>query len=84
MNDLFPATLAQAPVAPASAILSAAGLLLHSLERGLRVDGAMLRAALEAAFGAPDASDHWDWKAAYEACEVATVVVLRKFGRAIF
>ena len=35
MNDLSPATVAQAPVAPASAILVAASLLLQSLERGL-------------------------------------------------
>ena len=83
MNDLSPATLAQAPVASASAILAAAGLLLASLERGYRVDSAMLRTAMETAFGASDASGLWDWKAAYEACEVAIVLFLRKFGRAI-
>ena len=84
MNDLSPATLAQAPVASASAILAAAGLLLPALERGQYVDSAMLRTAMETAFGGPDASGLWDWKAAYEACEVATVLFLRKFGRAIF
>ena len=84
MNDLSPATLAQAPVAPASAVLTAARLLLPSLERGQRVDSATLRAVMEAAFGASDASGVWDWKAAYDACEVATVLFLRKYGRAIF
>ena len=84
MNDLSPATLAQAPVAPASAILAAAGLLLSLLERGQRVDAAMLRAAMETAFGASDASGLWAWKTAYEACEAATVLFLRKYGRAIF
>ena len=84
MNALSPATLAQAPVAPASAILVAAALLLPSLERGQRVDSATLRTIMETAFGAPDASGLWDWKTAYDACEVATVLFLRKYGRAIF
>ncbi len=84
MNDLSPAALAQAPVAPASAILAAAGLLLPVLERGQRVDAAMLRTAMETAFGASDASGLWDWKTAYEACESVTVLFLRKYGRAIF
>ncbi|MBL4929502.1 strawberry notch family protein [Fuscibacter oryzae] len=84
MNDLSPATLAQAPVASATAILAAAGLLLPSLERGKRVDAPMLRTAMESAFGASDASGLWDWKASYEACEVATALFLRKYGRAIF
>ena len=84
MNDLSPATLAQAPVAPASAILTAADTLLPLLERGQRVDSATLRSAMETAFGASDASGLWDWKAGYEACEAATVLFLRKYGRAIF
>ena len=84
MNDLSPTTLAQAPVAPAPAILVAADLLLPSLERGQRVDNATLRTAMESAFGASDASGLWDWKASYEACEAATVLFLRKYGRAIF
>ncbi len=84
MNDLSPATLAQAPVAPASAILGAAGLLLPLLEHGQRVDAAMLRTAMETAFGASDASGLWDWKSAYDASEAATVLFLRKYGRAIF
>lgn len=84
MNDLSPATLAQAPVAPASAILAAAGLLLPLLERGQRVDAAMLRAAMETAFGVSDASGLWDWKTAYDACEAATVLFLRKYGVAMF
>ncbi|MCY1128464.1 strawberry notch family protein [Frigidibacter sp. RF13] len=84
MNDLSPATLAQAPVAPASAILAAARLLLPSMERGQRADSALLRAAMDSAFGASDASGLWDWKTGYEACEAATVLFLRKYGRAIF
>ena len=68
---------------PASAIAEAAARLLPHLERGLRIDAAMLRAAMEAAFGASDAAGAWDWKSAYEACEAATVLFLRKFGPAM-
>jgi predicted RNA methylase len=82
MNDLSPATLAQAPVAPA--LLSAALMLLDPLERGQRIDANALRGIMETAFGGSDASGLWDWKAAYEACEAATVLFLRKFGPAIF
>ena len=39
---------------------------------------------MEVAFGASDATGVWDWKAAYEACEVATVLFLRKYGKALF
>jgi predicted RNA methylase len=68
---------------PASAIACAAGRLLPHLERGQRIDAGMLRAAMEAAFGASDAAGAWDWKSAYEACEAATVLFLRKFGPAM-
>jgi predicted RNA methylase len=69
---------------PAGAIFTAAGLLLPHLERGERVDAAALRAAMETAFGASDATGAWDWKTAYDACEAATVLFLRKYGRALF
>ncbi len=69
---------------PAGAIFTAAGLLLLHLERGERVDAAALRAAMETAFGASDATGAWDWKTAYDACEAATVLFLRKYGRALF
>ena len=70
--------------APAAAILAAAGQLLPHLERGERVDAAALRAAMETAFRASDATGAWDWKTAYDACEAATVLFLRKYGRALF
>ncbi len=67
----------------AAAIFAAASLLLPHLERGQRVNAATLRAAMESAFGASDATGAWDWKYAYEACEVATVLFLRKYGKTI-
>ncbi|HUC18139.1 MAG TPA: strawberry notch family protein, partial [Acetobacteraceae bacterium] len=91
MNDLSPIAADQAaPLSPvpypgtAGAVLAAAQQLLPHLERGQRVDAAILRAALEAAFGASDASGAWDWKTAYDACEAATVLFLRKYGKALF
>ncbi len=69
---------------PSSAILAAAQSLLPHLERGERIDAALLRRAMEGAFDASDASGLWDWKAAYEACEVATVLFLRKYGKMLF
>jgi predicted RNA methylase len=67
----------------ASAILAAAQLLLPTLERGQRLDAVALRAAMEQAYGGSDATGAWDWKSAYEACEVATVLLLRKFGKTL-
>jgi len=91
MNDLSSTVAASAapfPPAPsvhtAQAIFAAARLLLPYLERGRPVDAATLRAAMEAAFGASDAAGAWDWKTAYDACEAATVLFLRKYGRALF
>ena len=82
--DPAPASLPFTSVAdPAAAVAEAARFLLPHLERGQRVDATVLRAAMEAAFGSSDASGAWDWKAAYDACEVATVLFLRKFGPAI-
>lgn len=56
----------------------------RTLPSGQPVDAAVLRGAMQKAFGGSDASGAWDWKSAYEACEVATVLFLRKYGRAIF
>ncbi|WP_256754698.1 strawberry notch family protein, partial [Mesorhizobium sp. Mes31] len=68
----------------AGAIFAAAGLLLPRLERGECIDAPNLRSAMEAAFGASDAAGAWDWKQAYDACEAATVLFLRKYGKALF
>ncbi|MEQ1945020.1 strawberry notch family protein [Mesorhizobium sp. VNQ89] len=68
----------------ASAIVAAAQLLLPHLERGQPINAAVLRGAMESAFGASDTAGAWDWKTAYEACEVATVLMLRKYGKPLF
>ena len=72
------------PAPPAAAILAAADHILSHLEQGRTVDATVLRGAMEAAFGASDVTGAWDWKAAYDACEAATVLFLRKFGKPLF
>ena len=67
----------------ASSVVKAARQLLTDLERGRRVDAAVLRNAMEAAFAASDATGAWNWKTAYDACEAATVLFLRRYGAAM-
>ncbi len=67
----------------ASSVLQAATTLMEALAKGQALDAHALRAAMEAAFGASDAAGAWDWKLAYEACEAAQILFLRKFGPAM-
>jgi hypothetical protein len=90
MPSIASTALAATPIAaaptnpgPAAAIAEAARLLLPDLEGGRRIDAAMLRAAMECAFGGSDTEGTWDWKTAYDSCEAATVLFLRKFGPAM-
>ena len=90
MPSIASTALAATPIAaaptnpgPAAAIAEVARQLLPDLERGCRIDAAILRAAMERAFGGSDAEGAWDWKTAYDACEAATVLFLRKFGPAM-
>jgi predicted RNA methylase len=71
------------PIVPAPALFRAAGRLLPDLERGRIIDTRTLRIAMEQAFGGSDAEGAWSWKDAYEACEAAQVLFLRKFGPAM-
>ncbi|MGO3929916.1 strawberry notch family protein [Rhodopseudomonas pseudopalustris] len=66
-----------------AALLDAARSILVHLEAGRRVDATLLRDAMEASFNASDAAGAWDWKLAYDACEAATVLFLRKYGKAL-
>jgi len=69
--------------AASAAIAQAARLLLPDLECGRCIDASILRTAMEAAFGASDVAGAWDWKTAYDACEAATVLFLRKYGKVL-
>ena len=78
-----PLSVASSSVTKAGAIAMAAHDLLLHLERGQRIDTPVLHAAMENAFGASDDDGGWDWKTAYDACEAATVLFVRKFGPAM-
>lgn len=78
-----PAASVRTPADHAGGLVQAACLLLPDLERGRPIDARLLRTAMETAFGASDAEGAWAWKDAYEACEAAQVLFLRRFGAAM-
>ena len=67
----------------AQRIFTAGASLLRRLEEGRAIDAGALRDAMTAAFGGTDAEGAWLWKQAYEASEVATTLLLRRFGPAM-
>ena len=71
-----------AAIAPAC-LLTAAQALLPKLEQGQVVDTAYLKSVMTDAFQGTDADGAWDWKAAYDACEAATVLFVRKYAGAL-
>ena len=70
------------PPVPSNAaqLLAAAELLLPDLARGRRITSPILRSAMETATGGSDSDGGWLWRDAYEACEAAQVLFLRKYG----
>jgi predicted RNA methylase len=62
----------------AARLLKAAGALLGFLERGAALDAHTLREAMTQAFGRTDSEGAWLWKDAYEACEAAQLLFLRR------
>ncbi|PVA11417.1 methylase [Pelagivirga sediminicola] len=70
-------------IVPAAALARAAHQLLPLLEQGRRIDAPALRIAMDAAFGGSDTDGAWDWKTAYDVCEGAAVLFLRKYGKAL-
>ena len=67
----------------AQCIHSAAELLVTSLQDGTALTAEMMRFAMEDAFGASDTDGAWVWKDAYEAAEVAQIMMLDRFGPAM-
>ncbi|SDR44621.1 C-terminal domain on Strawberry notch homologue [Rhizobiales bacterium GAS113] len=82
-SAVAPISLAPSDTNPAAGIVKAARLLLLHLERGRRIEAPTLRSAMEHGLGGSDNEGAWDWKTAYDSCEAATVLFLRKFGPAI-
>jgi len=79
----LPLFLPQAPPDKVSGLFHAATLLAQLLAQGRAIDPRALRSAMETSFCATDADGAWLWKDAYEACEAAQVMFLRKFGAAM-
>jgi predicted RNA methylase len=79
----LPLFLQQAPPDKVSGLFHAATILTQLLGQGRALDSRALRSAMETAFCASDAEGAWMWKDAYEACEAAQVLFLRKFGGAM-
>lgn len=74
---------AAVPASAAERIIAAAALMQPLLEAGAPFDTRQLREAMVGAFGAGDAEGAWDWKTAYDACEVAQVMLLRRYSGAL-
>ena len=91
MNAMLPAAallatqLNRPTLARQSAIatVDAATALLPIMEAGGRIDATALRAAMTDAFHSSDAEGGWDWKMAYDACEIASILFIRKYGSAL-
>src|ERR1700751_6179990 len=79
----LPRFLPQAPPDKVSGLIHAATLLAQLLGQGRAIDSRALRSAMETAFCGTDAEGAWLWNDAYEACEAAQVMFLRKFGAAM-
>jgi predicted RNA methylase len=79
----LPLFLPQAPPDKVSGLIHAATLLVQLLAQGRAIDTRALRSTMETAFCGTDAEGAWLWKDAYDACEAAQVMFLRKFGAAM-
>lgn len=66
-----------------SGIFAAAEELMPLLAGGKMLTAEMMRSSMHAAFGASDADGAWVWKDAYEAAEVAQILLLQKYGPAM-
>ena len=67
----------------AECIFNAAQLMFNILHSGKPLTSEIMRSAMEDAFGASDADGDWHWKDAYEASEIAQVMMLQRFGKSM-
>lgn len=61
-------------------LVAAANSLLPQFEAGKPIDAKRLRAAMEGAFNASDTSGAWVWKDAYDAVEIAQIMMISRYG----
>ncbi|MBZ0228717.1 MAG: strawberry notch family protein, partial [Bauldia sp.] len=83
VSDSASSLLLPSPPDRSAAIFATAQTLVPMLASGKEVDAAALRDAMTASFGGTDAQGFWNWKDAYESCETAQLLFLRKFGGAM-
>ena len=81
--DVCPNAPRSTPPTSETALFEAAKALLPVLAAGRLLDANVLRDAMTRVFGASDAEGAWLWKDAYEAAEVAVVLFLKRYGRAM-
>ena len=67
----------------AARILQVAERVASDLARGRPIASEHLRALMQSPFGGSDASGAWVWRDAYEACEAAQVLFLRRYSHAM-
>ena len=67
----------------ADQLISAAEALLAVLCQGQALDAKTLRSAMVEAFGGSDSEGAWDWKAVYEAQELAGLLFVRQYRNAL-
>jgi predicted RNA methylase len=86
MNSMTPAAALAAAMPTRDAfpiICKAAEQLLGPVSHGEAISSDVLRTAMITSFGGSDAEGLWDWKTAYDVCEVVQILFLRKFGNAV-
>ncbi len=77
-----PAT-SPAPDRKVTGLFHAGSVLTLALDKGRTLDARTLRTVMTEAFDGSDAEGAWAWKDAYEAVEIAQLLFLRKYGRAM-
>ena len=71
------------PLENTPALLAAAQAILKHITPGLPLTTTELKTIMTRAYGGSDGEGAWDWKTAYDAGEIASVLFVRKFGPAM-
>ena len=61
-------------------LVAAANSLLQHFETGKPIDAKTLRTTMEDAFSASDTNGAWVWKDAYDAVEIAQIMMIARYG----